>query len=362
MVLTPQIAAIIAFALGAVIFFAIGYLIPRASRTTDGTRRNSVPTSGPGALRDNARTTAVPPQMEEITQAHDQAVHKYLALKAYTADQKAKTQTCLGEVKTRVLWLKDQLQRAHAAADASKKQSEMLTRELERSSRQNFSLHKETAYSSKALETVQIKLKAATERLAALSGPQEEHQRLLGKIESTEGLQKEFEGLRDENQWLKSQLSETKGLRDEIDELKKENARLNAMGAILDQPPPHSVSAPLEGLGGAFQNISNRLSRLEGSRGVALADELGLLIAGTGEHMEAMAGMAAVFSEVCLKTEALLPFGKIDAMTISNRHDLTIAMQPFNIASVNVIITTLSVGNEPDRDTIANLIHQENFS
>ena len=72
--------------------------------------------------------------------------------------------------------------------------------------------------------------------------------------------------------------------------------------------------------------------------------------------------MAAVFSEVCLKTEAMLPFGKIDAMTISNPHNLTIAMQPFNIASVNVIITTLSVGNEPNRDTIADLIDQEDFS
>ena len=49
-------------------------------------------------------------------------------------------------------------------------------------------------------------------------------------------------------------------------------------------------------------------------------------------------------------------------MTISNPQNLTIAMQPFNIASVNVIITTLSVGDQPDRDTIANLIDKEDFS
>jgi hypothetical protein len=109
-------------------------------------------------------------------------------------------------------------------------------------------------------------------------------------------------------------------------------------------------------LGGSFQHIANQLSNLEGSRGVVLADDLGLPIAGTGDHMEAMAGLAAVFSDVCLKLESMLPFGDVDVMQISNRQNLTIAMRPFDIAAANIIITTLSVGAAPDRGTINRLI------
>ena len=89
-----------------------------------------------------------------------------------------------------------------------------------------------------------------------------------------------------------------------------------------------------------------------------MADDLGLLIAGTGNHIEGMAGMAAVFASICTKLDSLLPFGDISHLNISNLKDLTLSLYPIPMEEDTLVMATLSVGKGPDRARIMDLLNQ----
>jgi hypothetical protein len=363
MIITPQIAVIISFAAGAAIFFGIGFYIARVAARRGKDQGAAGPAPAPDQSRGAGEPAAEVEQPEAISRQRDEAVKNYLTLRSYVVAQKEKTRAYFDAVKTRFAEIREELAAADDNAVTLKEEALRLTRELEQSDSEKEAALREKEHFSQALERQERRLKEESERrLEALSRLEDENQSLMKRVMQAEGQLKDFDDLRNENHWLKSELAETEARKDEIDELKRENARLNAMGMILEKPLSHSVPSSHDGLGGSFQNVANQLSQMEGSRGVVLADDIGLAIAGTGDHMEAMAGMAAVFSDVCIKMDSLLPFGEIDAMKITNRQNLTIAMQPFDIASVNVIITTLSVGPEPNRETIDKLIEQMSVS
>ncbi len=353
MILTPPIASVIGFAAGALLFFGIGVLVGRSAAPT----RKAPPSAAAAQKpRGAAGTPPIPSRDEALSRQRDQAVEKYRALLAYTARQKQKVRDAFAAVRVRVAELQRELAAAAGDRDALLESAGLQAGELRRSSLSLEALGREKEEACLALDNAREELGAARQRLGELSGVQDAHRELLARAGRLEGLLKDADTLRDENSWLRSQLAETEALKHRVDELKRENARLNAMGIVLEKPLSRSLASPLEGLGGSFQRIADRLSCLEGSRGVVLADDLGLPIAGTGDHMEAMAAMAAVFSEVSLKLESLLPFGEIDLMRISNRHRLTLSMRPCEIASAGVIVATLSAGTEPGRDEIDRLI------
>ncbi len=104
-----------------------------------------------------------------------------------------------------------------------------------------------------------------------------------------------------------------------------------------------------KGLGGAFQSMVNRMSQMDGSLGVVVADELGLLVAGTGEHMETLAGMAAVYSDIDRNVTALIPFGEIDFIRIRGLENLNLTIQPFKLESEKLVLTAFTSGKMPDR-------------
>jgi predicted regulator of Ras-like GTPase activity (Roadblock/LC7/MglB family) len=169
--------------------------------------------------------------------------------------------------------------------------------------------------------------------------------------------QKDLESVREENRNLMAALSEMDVVRREYERLQKENARLTSMGIILGRPAFQvSIPAVASGLGGTFRNIVERLSVAENSRGVVLADDLGLLVAGTGEHTEPMAAMAAVFSTVTQRMETIFPIGQISQIVIENADELTITMQPYEIGPDKLILTSLSVGPGPGRKDVVGLI------
>ena len=358
MILTPQIAVVISFAAGAILFFGIGLFVGRLTAKPENPRRSAstmaetAKSSVPGTLPTAAS------DMQQLQMQLNQALEKYQSLVVYAEGQKEKVRTSFAAVKKRIELLNIQLAESVADKRTLSNEAGLLAARLKQSELDKEALLQEKEKISHALEQSQNELEGARRSLDKLSDAQKRHQSLKHKAEKLEGLNKVVEALRDENSWLRSQLGEAEALKIEIDALKRENATLTAMGMIIEKPPSHAIASPLEGLGGSFQNIANQLSGLEGSRGVALADDLGLLIAGTGDYMEAMAGMAAVFSDVCLKIGAMLPFGDVDAMKISNRQALTIAMMPFDIASTNVVVTTLSAGSVPDRETVSRIINQ----
>jgi cell shape-determining protein MreC len=182
---------------------------------------------------------------------------------------------------------------------------------------------------------------------------------------------KDIDRLNDENQSLNEQLAELDNLKKQVEAMKGEKTRTNNALKFAEElvqlkasSSKENISPEIyskhESLGETFQSIVNQISKLEGSCGVAVADMLGLLIAGIGDHMDSMAGMAAVYSELDNKISSLIPFGSIDMVKITNIHNLTFAMQPFEMDSEKLILTTLAKGHGIDYKAITQLIKQNN--
>ena len=243
--------------------------------------------------------------------------------------------------------LADEIEASAAEMAAQKTRSE----EAER-------LREEKASLVDALKDSKLSMARMEEKIASLAEVQAKNQDLVINVEKLSSQVTTMDSLKEENRLLKSDSQELSQLKEENLRLKSENQQLKAMGIIQEpSPEPIAVNAS-EGLGGSFQSIVNQLSQSESSRGVALADDLGLLIAGTGDHVEGMAGMAAVFSTICAKLDSLLPFGDIRHLNISNQSGLNLSMYPVAIEEDTLVMTTLSVDEGPDRKTIEDALKQ----
>ncbi len=99
----------------------------------------------------------------------------------------------------------------------------------------------------------------------------------------------------------------------------------------------------------------DQIAKSKGAKGVVVADKLGGLIAGAGEHMDKMAAMAALYSEMDQRVSKLIPFDVIDVIKFQNIDRLTLSMHPLKIDSENLILTTLTNGTIPDRSAITEL-------
>jgi hypothetical protein len=195
------------------------------------------------------------------------------------------------------------------------------------------------------------------EELNRLSDLEDTNLELSIRTERFDEHLKDLDILRDENRTLQSSVVELDASRKEIARLKTENAKLNSLGIVLKKPALQTVMpVSPDGLGGTFQTLVNQLSGDEDSRGVVLADELGLLVAGTGEHTESMAAMAAIYSTVSVRMDSIFPFGEISQIVVENTDELTITMQPYEIASEKLILTSLSVGPGPARESVVKLL------
>jgi hypothetical protein len=180
---------------------------------------------------------------------------------------------------------------------------------------------------------------------------------LFAKLKTTNGEKRELEKLKEENRILKSQNKKIAFLQETINKLEAENTLPYSNSIILNDDTPQPLISPAQkSLGGVFQRIANQLSEPETSHGAVLADHLGLVIAGTGNYIDEMAGMAAVFSNIRFKVTSMLPIDDINYIKIGNRQNLTLSILPFDIAANEVIITTLFVGPAPSRKEIKRII------
>lgn len=187
---------------------------------------------------------------------------------------------------------------------------------------------------------------------------EQENQDLSSKLAFLKSQIKASERLQEENKTLMDRISALEPLEEQMDVLKAEKKRTNLSEKSVAQPKISENLSDQEGLGKTFQSIVNQISQLDGSRAVVVADELGLLIAGIGDHMDRMAGMAAIFSEIDHKVSTLIPVGNIGSIRIKSVDNLNITMQPFSMDSERVILTIFATGDGPDQNTITQLTQQ----
>jgi hypothetical protein len=205
---------------------------------------------------------------------------------------------------------------------------------------------------------------ASNQKIEQMGQLYNEKQDLALKVELLEERLKAYEELQEENQALKVRVKEFSQLEAKIESLESENLELRSMAIAMEEAPKPIINptskktVSYDGLGEVFENIVTRLSAGETSRGTVMADELGLLIAGTGQHMESLAVMAALFSEMYSKMKSIFPIGSVDCFEIINTQKITIRIFPILIASNNLLIVSMSVGAGPDRTAINNLLSE----
>lgn len=127
----------------------------------------------------------------------------------------------------------------------------------------------------------------------------------------------------------------------EVARLRAENERLRGqvLGSLAPKPRPSSRGSAPEIDLDAYRAMLERVERIDGVRGVVVADELGSLVLGTGELAEGLAAFGAYIRDASERTERLLPIGVIDEIALKDKtgamlHTRLLAEQPATLSFV----------------------------
>jgi predicted regulator of Ras-like GTPase activity (Roadblock/LC7/MglB family) len=77
--------------------------------------------------------------------------------------------------------------------------------------------------------------------------------------------------------------------------------------------------------------------------GAVIADELGLVVASTGEHGDALAAYGAFLAGVGAKTSDNLPLTELRQLIVQDENDTTLTVRPIAAANDNFALVTLSM-------------------
>ncbi len=345
--MTLQFAAGLGFAIGAVLFFAAGFLLARVRRSS----ASDPPRAGDGQTAEGSEESGeISADSPELAQANRRisGLQKNTAvLERQKAALEKKREEFLRQLKKDLAYIEGQ-QKELRAKDAELQRK---TDALGEAEAQNEKLRTE-------LQEAKSRVQELTDTVNSMEASEAGKKDLSLQVSRMSEQLEELETLKQENRELQSYKNTAKELEAEVKELKSENAKLHSMKIFWDAPPQPVVPVSKEGLGQMFQLMVNRLSESRKARGAALADELGLMVAGTSDHAEALAGMGAVLTETNATLESMLPFGTIDHVKIVNQNELTLMMRPVTISGNDLILSTLTVGEGPGRNEVEKLLRE----
>jgi DNA repair exonuclease SbcCD ATPase subunit len=182
-----------------------------------------------------------------------------------------------------------------------------------------------------------------------------ERQALLVELEGLTPRLAELDQCRERLGVLESSLAEMDALKKTIGHLRNENSRLRSL-ELVHGVSPHLQLTPSPGrLAQSLNKLIEDLNTREGARGAVVADENGFLAAGAGDHMEALAAIAALYDQIAEKVPDMLPVGKLARVDIVDENDLTIAVQPLPVDTDRLLLVSLSVGPGPEREAVDQL-------
>lgn len=323
--MTPQFAAGICSLFGGIFFFGAGYFFARYRLANNYGKLES-------------EITAAREREDSI---REKAIQDNFTFKRKIDMLKQKRDAYQKATQKRIKELKKQVVEMDGVIGDYRERLRDLAVEITRADSENTLL-------TEALETTKKDLKDISEL-------ERENQDLTDKMDRLNTQFKYLNHLKEENQRLTQKFLEQEKLSVSASSSPAEKALENKSDLPLTQEKQSESLATREGLEEEFESIVNRISQSGGSKEVVIADELGLLIAGTGKHLDGMAAMAAIYSMVGNKVTSLIPFGDVDVIKIINVENLTVTMQPLNIESEKLILTTLSAGEGPDRATLTRI-------
>jgi hypothetical protein len=236
--------------------------------------------------------------------------------------------------------------------------------ELERIGEENRSLREQVAELAADRDAADV-----LERMTA------EHKRLRLESELMTRRLQELEGERMELFELRARVQELSTIADEVSDLRRHEAELEAQ---LFSTIRHSQTIPGVETGGlhtlgevdATPDAESVLCSLVGpgrARSAALADGLGLLVAGAGERElgEGLAAFAGLAGEMADRARTLLPIGQMVRVSISAANDVKVSCRFFLAGGIEYGLATIATGtiegagDERAIDTLAGVLSTE---
>jgi hypothetical protein len=337
--MTPQFVAGICSFLGALLFVGAGFFLAKHLLALD-----------KGKLEQEIQTIK---EREKFVQ--EEIIKEKLSFKKYIDRSRQKNAAFKKATQKRIFDLMAKLKRLNAVLGDYKERLDDLVVDVTRTDSEKVLLQE-------ALENTKKDLKD-------IADIENENKALNRELEQIKSQLKEIDHLQAENQALNEKLTEMENLKAQVEAMKAEKVRANNAAKFSEEllQPKKSSSEEIahpeivpgrEGLGQVFRFLVDQISRLEGSRGVVVADKQGLLVAGIGDYKDSMAGLATICPDVANIISGLIPFGDIDIIRITNIHNLTITMLPFELDSEKLVLTTLAKGEGPTRETITRFTQQ----
>lgn len=192
-------------------------------------------------------------------------------------------------------------------------------------------------------------------------GLEDDRQDLLVQLERLTPRLAEVDRYRRRVEALEADLLECDDLRRQIDTLRRENTRLESLELIHQTPkaaPARSLEETSAVFGDTLDSLLASVTSSQGSRGAVIADEDGFLVAGIGDHLDALGVVAALCDEMAGKVPGMLPVSAMKRTEIVDENDVTIRVEPFAIASDRLILVSLSVGPGPDHGAVDSFFRQ----
>jgi hypothetical protein len=182
-----------------------------------------------------------------------------------------------------------------------------------------------------------------------------EHKRLRLESELMTRRLQELEGERMELFDLRARVDELSTVAEEVSDLRRHEAELEAQ---LFSTIRHSQTIPGVETGGLHTlseadeapDAEGVLSGLVGpgrARSAALADGLGLLVAGAGERQleEGLAAFAGLAGEIAERARTLLPIGPMVRISLCAANDVRVSCRFFLAAGIEYGLATIATGN-----------------
>jgi hypothetical protein len=156
----------------------------------------------------------------------------------------------------------------------------------------------------------------------------------------------QLEQLREETVRLHSVEADLERTKREVGELAEQTRLLRAEAYAANRTPSRrrpERPATISTRGDALQLIVDDETEHGGARSAVIADELGLVVASSGEYGDALAAFGAYLADVGTKTRDVLPLHEVRQVVVRDDRDMTLTVRPLATEDPGLALVTLAI-------------------
>ncbi len=132
------------------------------------------------------------------------------------------------------------------------------------------------------------------------------------------------------------------GIHLRVDEASAQRARRDVAKLVEDLKGADNSDSPTRP-GNVLRAILDQETRGNDYAGAVIADELGLVVASTGDYGDALAAYGAFLAGVGAKTGDALPLHELRQVIVQDEHDMTLTVRPIATADDHFALVTLAM-------------------